>query len=104
MIYVIRMDIFRNLKTNEITRLTSCRVLDACGKSYVPVCARCGMKIVWMTLTLMVSPTNSLTLVIALNILYHAAVPKLVKNLLLGCRKRSGLLDTMLRQTSSAFR
>ena len=103
MIYVIRMDIFRNLKTNEITRLTSCRVLDAYGKSYVPVCARCGTKVVWMTFTLMVSPTNSLTLVIALNILYHAAVPKLVKNLLLGCRKRSGLLDTMLRQTSSAF-
>ena len=46
MIYVIRMDIFRNLKTNEITRLTSCRVLDACGKSYVPVYARCSMKIV----------------------------------------------------------
>ena len=62
------------------------------GMIAVAVGARCDVKILCMTFTLMVSPTNSLTLVSALNILYHAAIAIIVGNLNDGRRKRCDML------------
>ena len=58
----------------------------------VAVGARCDVKILCMIFTLMVSPTNSLTLVIALNILYHAAIANVLGNFNDQCRKGSDML------------